>query len=97
MKGRLAPLRQRTLRGEEFLGRAVERRLERCRQSLQAAAGKLNALSPLSVLGRGYSVALGEGGRVLRRVADFDPGLPFTLRIADGRVVCEARGEGDAP
>ena len=97
VKGRLAPLRQRTLRGEEFLGRAVERRLERCRQSLQAAAGKLNALSPLSVLGRGYSVALGEGGRVLRRVADFDPGLPFTLRIADGRVVCEARGEGDAP
>ena len=97
VRGRLVPFRQRTLSYEEHLGRAVARRVERPRQALQAAAGKLEVLSPLAVLGRGYAVALGGGGRVLRRVADFAPGVPFTLRIADGRVQCEARGEGGEP
>jgi len=94
VRGRLVPLRQRTLRYEEHLGQAVVRRVEQPRQALQAAAGKLEALSPLAVLGRGYAVALDGGGRVLRRVTDFTPGVPFTLRIADGLVECEARGEG---
>ena len=97
VRGRLGPLRQRTLTYEEHLRRAVARRVELPRQALQAAAGKLDVLSPLAVLGRGYAVALGGGGRVLRRVADFAPGVPFTLRIADGRVQCEARGEGGEP
>ena len=97
VRGRLVPLRQRTLRYEEHLGRAIARRVERPRQALTAAAGKLEVLSPLAVLGRGYAVALGEGGRVLRRVADFAPGVPFTLRIADGQVECEVTGEGDEP
>jgi len=97
VRGRLVPLRQRTLRYEEHLGRAAARRVERPRQALAAAAGKLEVLSPLAVLGRGYAVALGGGGRVLRRVADFAPGIPFTLRIADGRVECEAMGDGGEP
>ena len=94
VRGRLLPLRQRTLTYEEGLGRAVSHRIERSRQALRAAAGRLEALSPLAVLGRGYAVALGGGGRVLRRVTDFTPGDPFTLRLADGRVECETREKG---
>jgi exodeoxyribonuclease VII large subunit len=72
---------------------AVKRRHDR----LARIAGKLEALSPLSALARGYSVALDEQGRVLRRVADFDQDGTFTLRVSDGRIrsqVTAIEGEG---
>jgi exodeoxyribonuclease VII large subunit len=63
---------------------AIRRRADR----LSSAAGKLEALSPLSALARGYSVALDPSGRVLRTVGDFHSGDAFTLRVSDGRVDC---------
>ncbi len=57
-------------------------------QRMRAAAGKLEALSPLAALGRGYAVALDEGGHVLKRTEQFAPGKPFTLRVSDGSVGC---------
>jgi exonuclease VII large subunit len=38
------------------------------------------------VLDRGYALPTDADGRVLKRQADFPPGKPFTLRVADGRV-----------
>jgi Exonuclease VII, large subunit len=51
---------------------------------------QLDALSPLRVLDRGYAVPTDPAGRVLRRLADFLPGTPFTLRVVDGRVAARA-------
>lgn len=65
---------------------AIRRRGDR----LARLAGKLEALSPLSALARGYSVALDDAGRVLRSIADFRAGHEFTLRVQDGRVECTA-------
>ena len=65
---------------------AVSRRNDR----MARAVGKLEALSPLSALARGYSVALAADGRVLRSVRDFTAGSRFTLRLNDGQVDCEA-------
>lgn len=86
-------LAQRTDRTVERLARTgdrlvagVELRLERGGHRLAAVAGRLDALSPLKVLDRGYAVARDESGTVLRRVAQFTPGLPFNLRVADGDV-----------
>ena len=42
--------------------------------------------SPLAVLGRGYAVARGLDGQVLKQKADFVTDLPFQLRVADGEV-----------
>ena len=61
---------------------AVRRRQDR----LARAAGKLEALSPLSALARGYSVALDDDGKVLRCVEDFEKNDEFTLRVTDGRI-----------
>lgn len=61
---------------------AIRTRQER----LARVAGRLEALSPLAALRRGYSVAQDEDGRLLRRVADFAPGSRFRLRVQDGRV-----------
>jgi exodeoxyribonuclease VII large subunit len=60
------------------------------RQRLATAAGRLEALSPLATLDRGYSVARDGEGRVLRRMEDFPPGKRFSLRVRDGEVACEA-------
>ena len=49
---------------------------------------KLDALSPLKVLGRGYAIARTEDGRVMTSVAQTAPGEKFTLRLTDGSLRC---------
>jgi len=90
MERRVVPLRQSVDLDAARLERAMKQRLERRRQRLAAFGGRLEALSPLATLERGYAVARGEDGRLLRRIADFPPGSTFVLRVADGSVSCEA-------
>ena len=71
---------------------SVESRLDRRADRLGRAADRLNALSPLAALGRGYAVAQDEGGKVLRRASSFEPGDRFRLRVSDGRVDCVVEG-----
>jgi len=78
--------RERLARSADRLEVALTRRFELPRRDLERLAAQLDALSPLKVLERGYSVAQDAGGRVLRRRADFMPGSPFTLRVTDGTV-----------
>lgn len=80
---RVAQRMDRTL--DRFAG-ALAQRLERHRYELSAVSGRLDALSPLKVLERGYSLARDADGRVLKRVAQFTPGLAFRLRVTDGEV-----------
>ncbi|HLS46945.1 MAG TPA: exodeoxyribonuclease VII large subunit [Gemmatimonadales bacterium] len=56
------------------------------RAGMDRLGAELNALSPLRVLQRGYALPTGPEGSVLKRSAQFTPGLPFTLRVADGDV-----------
>jgi exodeoxyribonuclease VII large subunit len=75
---------------------AMGRRLQAPRGRLEQCAAQLEALSPLKVLGRGYSVARLPDGRVARRTADLPAGTPFRLSVADGQV--RARSDGtDSP
>jgi exodeoxyribonuclease VII large subunit len=66
--------------------------LERRAQKLARLADKLEALSPLGALQRGFAVAQDPHGQVLRRVADFRPAQAFRLRVVDGRVNCTVEG-----
>ncbi|MEC7833347.1 MAG: exodeoxyribonuclease VII large subunit [Gemmatimonadota bacterium] len=59
------------------------------RQRLIGVEGKLDALSPLATLRRGYSVARTEDGQILRSVRDFVTGDSFLLRVSDGEVIAE--------
>ncbi len=73
------------------LGGAMTLRLERWTHQLSAVSGQLDALSPLKTLERGYAVARDAEGRVLKRVAQFAPGLSFRLRVVDGEVPARVR------
>ncbi|OLD58386.1 MAG: hypothetical protein AUF60_10040 [Gemmatimonadetes bacterium 13_1_20CM_69_28] len=68
---------QRLDRTLDRLGSAVTLRLERQRHRLSAVSGRLDALSPLRILARGYALARDAEGRVLKRVAQFPPGRAF--------------------
>lgn len=90
MERRIMPVQQSIDHATGRIERAMHSALERRRSSIAAAAGKLDALSPLATLQRGYSVARSEAGAVLRSVRDFAPGRPFELRVRDGEVSCQA-------
>jgi exodeoxyribonuclease VII large subunit len=71
----------------ERLGRAVKGRLERGRQRLEALAGRLESLSPLNVLARGYSLTRTEAGRVVVRSPDqVRPGDRLVTELRHGRI-----------
>ena len=60
--------------------------VERMRQRLAAAGRQLQALGPLSVLARGYSITRRADGRVVRSAADAPPGTRLLTRLAEGAV-----------
>jgi exodeoxyribonuclease VII large subunit len=64
------------------LNRAVERR----RARISALGGRLDALSPLATLSRGYAVARGLDGRALTSIQAFRDDMPFNVVLRDGRV-----------
>jgi exodeoxyribonuclease VII large subunit len=53
---------------------------------------QLEALSPLAVLSRGYSVAFDENGTLVKSVSDVKSGEKITLRVSDGRINAEVCG-----
>ena len=56
-------------------------------QRFQRTAAKLDALSPLKVLGRGYAMAEVEG-TVVRSVEQLTPGDIVAVTLADGTAQC---------
>ena len=48
-------------------------------------------MSPLKVLGRGYSIALKADGGVIASVKDGRPGEEFTLKVSDGQFYCRIK------
>ena len=64
--------------------------------ALAALAGRLDALSPLATLGRGYAVARSLTGVAMASVDDFTPGRAFDVLLKDGavRATATARRSG---
>ena len=77
---------ERLDRTGDRLSRAIGDRVSSYDVRLTSYAERLDALSPLKVLARGYAVARDNQGTVLKRVAQFPPGKEFRLRVTDGEV-----------
>jgi exodeoxyribonuclease VII large subunit len=65
--------------------RAFGHRLERDREAITHQLARVQALSPLATISRGYAVVQTPDGHVLTAVNDVPD--EFTVRLADGRVV----------
>ena len=65
-----------------------EAKFEAEKQRFAMSVSKLDALSPLAVLSRGYSLAADQNGKVLSSVTDFHKDDDFTLVLSDGKKNC---------
>ena len=54
------------------------------KQQFMSLAAKLDAMSPLKVLARGYSLTTAQDGTVLHSVVQTKPGQKIRVRLADG-------------
>lgn len=80
-------------RCREQLVAALRHRVADERAKFAAAAGKLDALSPLKVLGRGYAIPK-RNGLVITSAKSLKVKDEFTLQLRDGAVDCEVKGKG---
>ncbi len=71
---------------------AVRRQVERRRSTGQVLAGRLQEMSPLTVLARGYAIAIGPGERAVRRASDVVPGEALRLRLHEGELHVRVEG-----
>jgi exodeoxyribonuclease VII large subunit len=88
-------LRQVIVHRREVLGRnrqalvaAMRAQLRRHRSDLALAAGRLDALSPLGILQRGYAVCRDERGAILRDAGAVQPGQQVGIDLARGGLRC---------
>jgi exodeoxyribonuclease VII large subunit len=82
---RIAELRQRADRYAMLLERGLRARVTTQARRLAGLSSALDALSPLAVLERGYSLAVDPGGRLVRDAGDLTPGDRVELRFHRGR------------
>ena len=88
---KLMQSRQHVEHQEQTALRLIQGRLDKANARLSAAAEHLQALSPLAVLGRGYSMVQDGMGVPIPSVQRLTVGQCVTVRFADGQATAEIR------
>jgi exodeoxyribonuclease VII large subunit len=84
---RLAAVRTRLATRDGQLAHAATRRLHAADARFQSLAARLDGLSPLSVLARGYAVAWDASrARIIRDASTVTPGEEIIVRVARGEI-----------
>jgi exodeoxyribonuclease VII large subunit len=92
---RLAHARQHFSAATARMDHAMSRMFHENGARLRALEGRLNALSPLAVLDRGYALVLDEKGALVRSANQVNAGDVLTTRLSDGAF--NSRVESAAP
>ena len=85
--------RERLRRMGISLARAGSRLTERHGERLTGLGRRLDALSPLATLRRGYAIVSRPDGRIVSRAAEVSPEDSLAVRLQDGRVHVHALGK----
>jgi len=72
----------------ERLSSAQELKISQSRQKFLRLTSALDAMSPLKVMTRGYTIASDGKGKILKSTADLSVGDKLSLRFADGSAQC---------
>ena len=66
--------------------------IERRRKQIESTVAQLNNLSPLAILGRGYSIlSRAQDGAILRRAKDVQAGEEIVARLSQGQLNCTVK------
>lgn len=79
--------------GAESLSRLGKTLLDPYYSEAAIATSRLNDLSPLHILERGWSIARNEEGSVLRSVTEVQPDDLVEVQLLDGALSCRVEGE----
>ena len=94
---RLAAVRTRLVAANGRLKAALLRAHSQADARLREAAGRLDTMSPLAVLARGYAVCWADGGtRIVRAATDVGIGDPVQVTLARGTLECDVTGRRPA-
>ncbi len=86
MQRRLQAGRVRLQRGAEALPRTIAASQARRHEQVETLQRTLQALGPVSVLERGFSMTTDEAGDVVRSTEGIEPGVRLTTHLVDGRI-----------
>ena len=73
------------------LGTASTKLLNKNREQFVRLTAKLDAMSPLKVLGRGYSVTLNEKGQLVKSIKAVKSGESLTVQMSDGKLTAQVQ------
>ncbi|MEO8876668.1 MAG: exodeoxyribonuclease VII large subunit, partial [Polyangiaceae bacterium] len=88
----LATHRSAVARSRASIASLAKARLARKRALFETLVARLDAMSPLKVLARGYAVATGENGAAILRASDVRIGETIVVRVDDGRFTANVIG-----
>ena len=92
LRRRLAGLRTRLVAGDGRLTAVRDRRRHALDARLGAAIARLESLSPLAVLARGYAVCWnGDRTQIVRDASTLSVGDPVTVTVQRGELACEVK------
>jgi exodeoxyribonuclease VII large subunit len=95
LAGRFDQARLRTDELSRSLGRSVVQLLDRRREKLQRYGGLLDAMSPMQVLGRGYSITIRQStGSAVRDPAELREGEDVRTLVSRGDFVSTVKAVG---
>lgn len=86
-RSHVSTLRHRMLLAGKGLGTRFEAQLVR-------TAARLDDLSPLSILARGYAIVTEAQGAIVKSIGSVDVGDEVTVRLSDGTLLCNVQDKG---
>ena len=92
VKTRINSEQTRCSQYETKLNESIQTAAEAKKKQFLSSVQLLDALSPLSILSRGYSVVLKDGAAI-KQVRDAEPGDLLTVRLSDGELLTEMKGK----
>jgi exodeoxyribonuclease VII large subunit len=98
VRQRLSSGRRRLDRQRAALDAHIRALHHRAQSQLGVSAGRLEALSPLSVLARGYAVCWNDDrSSVVRRASQVAAGDRVRVRLSEGELQCDVRATEPEP
>jgi exodeoxyribonuclease VII large subunit len=84
---RIGVMHRRLQNTDQRLLHIIARALTPHKNRLDRASARLETLSPLAVMSRGYALVYSANGKLLRSTADVDQGKSIRARLAHGTIV----------